>query len=79
MSNPLAFRRWKVFPASNVAVSVQRNEHLRIAPGVSILQGLNEMLNLISGGLQLQRVLGCTDAIESLTAALRQALCTRQR
>ena len=46
------------------------------APGVSasILEGLDEMLTVIRLGLpdQLRRSLGCTNAIESLMAVLRQ-------
>jgi putative transposase len=46
------------------------------APGVSasILEGLDEMLTVIRLGLpdQLRRSLGCTNAIESLIAVLRQ-------
>jgi putative transposase len=46
------------------------------APGVSasILEGLDEMLTVTRLGLpdQLRRALGCTNAIESLIAFLRQ-------
>jgi transposase-like protein len=46
------------------------------APGVSasILEGLDEMLTVIRLGLpgELRRSLGCTNAIESLMAVLRQ-------
>jgi hypothetical protein len=44
------------------------------APGVSIHEGLDEMLAVIRLGLpgQLRRSLGCTNAIESLMAVLRQ-------
>jgi putative transposase len=66
-------------PTAEQAERVLRNLARRLdhdAPGVSasILEGLDEMLTVIRLGLpdQLRRSLGCTNAIESLMAVLRQ-------
>jgi transposase-like protein len=66
-------------PTGEQAERVLRNLARRLdhdAPGVSasILEGLDEMLTVIRLGLpdQLRRSLGCTNAIESLMAVLRQ-------
>src|SRR5262249_38206197 len=66
-------------PTAEQAERVLRNLARRLdhdAPGVSasILEGLDEMLTVIRLGLpdQLRRSLGCTNAIESLIAVLRQ-------
>jgi Transposase, Mutator family len=66
-------------PTAEQAERVLKNLARRLdhdAPGVSasILEGLNEMLTVIRLGLpdQLRRALGCTNAIESLIAVLRQ-------
>ena len=66
-------------PSAEQAERVLRNLARRLdhdAPGVSasILEGLDEMLTVIRLGLpdQLRRSLGCTNAIESLMAVLRQ-------
>jgi hypothetical protein len=68
-------------PTAEQAERVLRNLARRLdhhAPGVSasIHEGLDEMLTVISLGLpdQLRRSLGCTNAIESLMAVLRE-LC----
>src|SRR5215468_664910 len=65
--------------ALSQAERVLRNLARRLdhdAPGVSasILEGLDEMLTVIRMGLppELRRSLGCTNAIESLMAVLRQ-------
>ena len=66
-------------PTAEQAERVLRNLARRLdhdAPGVSasIHEGLDEMLTVIRLGLpdQLRRSLGCTNAIESLMAVLRQ-------
>src|SRR5271166_2421099 len=66
-------------PTAEQAERVLRNLARRLdhdAPGVSasILEGLDEMLTVIRLGLpdELRRSLGCTNAIESLMAVLRQ-------
>lgn len=66
-------------PTAEQAERVLKNLARRLdhdAPGVSasILEGLDEMLTVIRLGLpdQLRRSLGCTNAIESLMAVLRQ-------
>jgi putative transposase len=66
-------------PTAEQAERVLKNLARRLdhdAPGVSasILEGLDEMLTVIRLGLpdQLRRSLGCTNAIESLIAVLRQ-------
>jgi putative transposase len=66
-------------PTAEQAERVLRNLARRLdhdAPGVSasIHEGLDEMLTVIRLGLpdQLRRALGCTNAIESLMAVLRQ-------
>ena len=66
-------------PSVEQAERVLRNLARRLdhdAPGVSasILEGLDEMLTVIRMGLppELRRSLGCTNAIESLMAVLRQ-------
>ena len=66
-------------PTAEQAERVLRNLARRLdhdAPGVSasILEGLDDMLTVIRLGLpdQLRRALGCTNAIESLMAVLRQ-------
>jgi putative transposase len=66
-------------PTAEQAERVLRNLARRLdhdAPGVSasILEGLDEMLTVIRLGLpdELRRSLGCTNAIESLIAVLRQ-------
>src|SRR5438034_9178830 len=70
-------------PTAEQAERVLKNLARRLdhdAPGVSasILEGLDEMLTVIRLGLpdQLRRSLGCTNAIESLIAVLRQ-VCRR--
>ena len=66
-------------PTAEQAERVLKNLARRLdhdAPGVSasILEGLDEMLTVIRLGLPdpLRRALGCTNAIESLMAVLRQ-------
>ena len=66
-------------PTAEQAERVLRNLARRLdhdAPGVSVSihEGLDEMLTVIRLGLpdQLRRSLGCTNAIESLMAVLRQ-------
>jgi transposase-like protein len=66
-------------PTAEQAERVLKNLARRLdhdAPGVSasILEGLDEMLTVIRLGLpeELRRSLGCTNAIESLMAVLRQ-------
>ena len=66
-------------PTAEQAERILKNLARRLdhdAPGVSasILEGLDEMLTVIRLGLpdQLRRALGCTNAIESLIAVLRQ-------
>jgi len=66
-------------PTAEQAERLLRNLARRLdhdAPGVSasILEGLDEMLTAIRLGLpnELRRSLGCTNAIESLIAVLRQ-------
>jgi putative transposase len=66
-------------PTAEQAERVLKNLARRLdhdAPGVSasILEGMDEMLTVIRLGLpdQLRRSLGCTNAIESLIAVLRQ-------
>ena len=66
-------------PTAEQAERVLKNLARRLdhdSPGVSasILEGLDEMLTVIRLGLpdQLRRALGCTNAIESLIAVLRQ-------
>jgi len=66
-------------PSAEQAERVLKNLARRLdrdAPGVSasIHEGLDEMLTVIRVGLpdQLRRALGCTNAIESLMAVLRQ-------
>jgi len=66
-------------PTAEQAERLLRNLARRLendAPGVSasILEGLDEILTVIRLGLpdQLRRSLGCTNAIESLIAVLRQ-------
>ncbi len=66
-------------PTAEQAERVLRNLARRLdrdAPGVSasILEGLDEMLTVIRLGLpdQLRHSLGCTNAIESMMAVLRQ-------
>jgi putative transposase len=72
-------------PTAEQAERVLKNLARRLdhdAPGVSasILEGLDEMLTVIRLGLpdQLRRSLGCTNAIESLIAVLRQVCRNRQ-
>lgn len=66
-------------PTAEQAERIIRNLARRLdrdAPGVSasILEGLDEMLTVIRLGLPdpLRRAIGCTNAIESLMAVLRQ-------
>src|SRR5260370_25135415 len=68
-------------PTAEQAERVLKNLARRLdhdAPGVSasIHEGLGEMLTVIRLGLpdELRRSLGCTNAIESLIAVLRQVL-----
>jgi transposase-like protein len=52
----------------------RRLQHEVLAVSASIHEGLDEMLTVIRLGLpeQLRRALGCTNAIESLMAVIRQ-------
>ena len=61
-------------PTAEQAERVLKNLARRLDHDASILEGLDEMLTVIRLGLpeQLRRSLGCTNAIESLIAVLRQ-------
>jgi putative transposase len=61
-------------PTAEQAERVLKNLARRLGVSGSILEGLDEMLTVIRLGLpeELRRSLGCTNAIESLMAVLRQ-------
>jgi transposase-like protein len=67
-------RKSKLFPAAQRGRFTRRQDVRSGCVSASIHEGLDEMLTVIRLGLpdQLRRSLGCTNAIESLMAVLRQ-------
>jgi putative transposase len=79
-------RRRQEGAAAEQAERVLRNltrqlDHDAAGVSASILEGLDEMLTVIRLGLPdgLRRSLGCTNAIESLMAVVRQVCCNGKR